>query len=97
MPGGGAALNSLFLGGALQPLGRYPKASVANGGYLAFDSHSAQTTITDSDLAGAPNFKDGEVVIHMVHWLDYRTNIPAHSGNTLTIPRFTQSKAMLPT
>lgn len=88
---GGAMLNGFFMAGALKPLARYPKATDANAGYLAFDTHSGQTSITDAALAGAPNFTGGEVVIRMVHWLDYRTSITSHSGNTLTFPQFAQS------
>lgn len=90
VPNGGATLNAVFVGGALQKLARYPKASAANGGYLAFDAHSGQTSITDADLAGVANVAGGEVVIRMVHWLDYRTSITTHSGNTLTFPQFVQ-------
>jgi len=88
---GGATLNGLFIGGTLKPLARYPKATDANGGYLSFDTHSGQTSITDAALAGAPNFTGGEVIIRMVHWLDYRTSITSHAGNTLTFPQFAQS------
>lgn len=91
VPNGGAALNSLLVAGSLKTIGRYPKATAANGGYLSFDSHAGQTSITDAALAGAPNFADGEIVIRMVHWLDYRAPITAHSGNTLTFPVFSQS------
>lgn len=88
---GGAMVNGFFMAGALKPLARYPKASDVNGGYLAFDTHSAQTSITDAALAGAPNFTGGEIILRMVHWLDYRTSITSHSGNTLTFPQFAQS------
>ncbi len=88
VPQGPAALNAVVVAGALRPMGRYPKASAPNGGYLTFESHSGQTSITDSDLAGAPDFTGGEIVLRMVHWLDYRAPITMDAGTTLTFPAF---------
>jgi MYXO-CTERM domain-containing protein len=87
VPNGGANLRSVVINGVLQPLGRYPKPNAPNAGYLAFASHStagALSSITDPQLPSNPNFAGGEIVLRMVHWLEYRTPITSHVGTTLS-------------
>ena len=63
VPGYKEAVNCVVINGVLQPIGRFPKASAANGGYLSYESHSGDGQITDYQLADDPNWTGGEIVI----------------------------------
>ncbi|MDT3402177.1 right-handed parallel beta-helix repeat-containing protein [Mucilaginibacter terrae] len=69
----------LLLNGTQQALGRYP-----NKGYLSFQAHSGNTSITDSKLNTLPQFGTGEIVIRKNRWIIDRHSITAQSGNTIT-------------
>lgn len=86
IPNGSASVMSLVIGNVLQPLGRFPKPSASNGGYLTVASHTGDTSIMDPALASAPDFTGGEIYLRMDHWIAYRGPISAHVGSALTFP-----------
>ncbi|MFD1255996.1 right-handed parallel beta-helix repeat-containing protein [Mucilaginibacter terrae] len=71
--------NTLILNGVQQALGRYP-----NKGYLSFESHSGNNSITDNQLNEAINWGSGEVVIKKTRWIIDRNSIVSHKGGTIT-------------
>lgn len=60
------------------PIGRWP-----NTGFLTIDSHSSNTSITDSEMPSSPDWTGAEVVIRKAPWIWDRNNITDHSGTTL--------------
>ena len=54
-----SVLNMVTLDNVPQAMGRYPNSDAANKGYLTIDSYIGNTQITDSELAGAPDFTGG--------------------------------------
>jgi len=70
---------ALILNGVQQALGRYP-----NKGYLNFESHSGNNSITDNQLTDAINWGSGEVVIKKTRWIIDRNTIVSHKGGTIT-------------
>lgn len=65
------------------PMGRYPNSNAANGGYLTFQSHSGNTSITSSSLTGTPNWSGAEVVIRPNRWILNRCTISSQSASTI--------------
>lgn len=80
----GNQLNIVLLNGKKQPVGRYPNATAANGGYLAVESFSGNSTITSKELSSTPNWTGGEVVIRKNRWVLDKNSITAHSGSSLS-------------
>ncbi|HEY0058052.1 MAG TPA: right-handed parallel beta-helix repeat-containing protein [Flavisolibacter sp.] len=78
-----AQVNVVLLNNMPQAIGRYPNASVANGGYLKYESYSGSQSITDQQLSSAPNWTGGEVVIRKNRWVLDRNKITQHNGNTI--------------
>jgi parallel beta-helix repeat protein len=70
---------TLILNGVQQALGRYP-----NKGYLNFESHNGNTSITDNQLTDAVNWGSGEVVIKKTRWIIDRNAILSHKGGTIS-------------
>ncbi|MDP4222851.1 MAG: SwmB domain-containing protein [Bacteroidota bacterium] len=60
------------------PIGRWP-----NTGFLTIDSHVSNTSITDSELPGSPDWTGAEVVIRKLPYIYDRNTITDHSGSTL--------------
>jgi len=77
------SVNCVILNDILLPIGRYPKLSAANGGYLDFESHSGNGQITDKELSNAPNWTGGEIVIRKNHWVIDRTLITSNAANII--------------
>lgn len=73
----------LLLNNKSHEMGRYPNSDDTNKGYLTLESHSNNSSITDTELASFPNWTGAEVVIRKTHWIIDRHRINAHSGNTL--------------
>jgi parallel beta-helix repeat protein len=72
-------LNGVTLDGIPRAKGRYP-----NTGYLSYESHSDNTSITDNSLSGSPSWVGAEVVIRKNRFILDRHFVTAHSGGTLT-------------
>lgn len=79
----GSELNVLLVNGNFQPIGRYPNANAAQGGYLNVDAYQGNTSIFSAALAGGKNWNGGEVVIRKNQWILDRNQITGHNGNTL--------------
>lgn len=69
----------LVLNGTQQALGRFP-----NKGYLFYQSHNGNTSITDNKLSSLNQWNSGEVVIKKTRWIIDRNTIESHSGSTIT-------------
>ena len=76
--------NMVIINGVNAPMGRYPNADAANGGYLTFQSHSGTTSITSSSLSGTHNWTGAELVIRLNRWTIDIMPITGQSGGTLT-------------
>lgn len=71
--------NMVVIDGVNTPMGRYP-----NTGYLTYQSHSGNTTITSSSLTGTPDWTGASVVIKKIKYVITSGTITAQSGGTLT-------------
>lgn len=72
-------LNLVTVNGMVKGMGRYP-----NTGYLNYESHTSNSSITDNQLANSSDWTGGEVVIRKYRWILDRHTITSHSGNTIT-------------
>lgn len=77
-----SSLNILTLNDVISPIGRYPNANAANGGYLTITSHVNNSSITGSTLPA--NYTGGEVVMRKTRWVMDRCKITAQSGGTIS-------------
>jgi len=74
-----AQTNMVTVDGLNIAMGRYP-----NTGYLTFESHNTNISITDSQLINSPNWTGAEVVIRKQAWIINRNPITDHTNGTLT-------------
>src|SRR4030095_1147937 len=65
-------------------MGRYPNANATNRGYLTYQSHKGQTSISSNQISNAPNFVGGEVVIRALRSVLDRCKITAQTSTTVT-------------
>lgn len=73
-------LHGVTVDGNVKAMGRYP-----NTGYLSYESHTGNTSITDNQLSNSPNWVGAEVVIRKMRWVLDRHKVTAHTvGGTLT-------------
>ena len=79
----GAVVNTVLLNGVPKEMGRYPNPDAVNKGYLSYESHPNNTSITDYELSGSPNWTGGEVVVRKFNYIIDRHQITGHSGNTI--------------
>lgn len=86
-PVGADQTSPFVINSALTPLGRYPKATATNGGYISFAS-GTNTSITDTALASLPSLTGAELVVRPRHWIFQRGTITGHSGSTITFAAF---------
>lgn len=77
-------VNMVIINGNVKPMGRFPNANAANGGYITYQSHTGQTSITAKDLSSWPNWTGGEAVIRPIRHVLDRCLITNHSGSTIT-------------
>ncbi|WP_295772276.1 right-handed parallel beta-helix repeat-containing protein [uncultured Mucilaginibacter sp.] len=68
----------LLMNGKQQAMGRYP-----NKGYLTFQNHDGNTSITDNQLPATSNWSSGEVVIRKNRWIIDRNKIVSQTGSTI--------------
>jgi len=71
-------LHGVTLDGVVKGMGRYP-----NTGYLNYENHTNNTSITDNQLQGSPSWAGAEVVIRKYRWVIDRHIVTSHSGSTL--------------
>ena len=79
-----STLNVVTINGNFQPIGRYPKQTAANGGYLTVSSFSGNTTISSAQLSGLPSFQGGQVVIRKVHWIIDKGTVTGQGSSYVT-------------
>ncbi|TWR27593.1 right-handed parallel beta-helix repeat-containing protein [Mucilaginibacter pallidiroseus] len=77
-------LNILLLNNIVTSMGRFPNSDSKNGGYLTFDSHVGNNTITDKNLGNNINWTGAEIVVRRTHWILERGKITSHISNNLT-------------
>ncbi|MDE3183782.1 MAG: right-handed parallel beta-helix repeat-containing protein [Bacteroidota bacterium] len=70
--------NIVLINGVNTPMGRYP-----NSGFLSFQSHGGNYSITSSSLNGSPNWTGAKVVIRANRWTFVKQTITSQSGGTL--------------
>ncbi len=73
------AVNMVVVNGVNTGMGRFP-----NTGYLPYQSHSGNTTITSNALTGSANWAGAEIVIRSTRWMLQRQPIIMQSGGTIT-------------
>lgn len=73
------ALNMVTINGDQKAKGRYP-----NTGYLKFESHTGNTSITDNELTGTPNWTGAVVVIRKNRYTLGRNLITNHTNGSIT-------------
>ncbi len=78
-----SSLNMVMVNDTLQPIGRFPKLTAANGGYWTINSHG-QNTVQSVDLAGRPNYSGGEIVMRKYQWIMDRAVINSQSGTSIS-------------
>src|SRR5665647_54836 len=78
------SLNMVTFQDTLQPMGRWPKLSASNGGYLTIGTHRVDTFLTSTGLSGALNYVGGEVVARKYDWIMDRARITVQSDTTIT-------------
>lgn len=61
------------------PMGRYPDT-----GYLSYESHSGNISITDNQLIGTPNWTGAELVLRRTDWTLNRNLITNHTNTIIT-------------
>jgi parallel beta-helix repeat protein len=71
--------NMVVVNGVNTPMGRYP-----NSGFLYYQSHVGQTSITSNGLTGSTNWTGAELALHMATFTMGRDPITSQSGGTLT-------------
>ncbi|HVS91710.1 MAG TPA: right-handed parallel beta-helix repeat-containing protein [Mucilaginibacter sp.] len=72
-----AACNMVVINGSNTAMGRYP-----NSGYLSYQAHNADKSITSNGLSGT-NWTGAEVVIRKNHYIIDRSNITSQAGTIL--------------
>lgn len=83
LPGARDALMVVVIDGATQQIGRYPRATADNGGYLTFESHTGATRVSDVDLGGLPSFVGGQIVLRVNHWVIDRGVVTAQTASSV--------------
>ncbi len=78
-----SSLNMVVTSGNFQAIGRWPKITNANKGYLTYQSGSSGS-ITSNALGGAASFTGGQVAIRKNHWILDVGTITAQTSTTVT-------------
>jgi len=76
----------LVINGNPQALGRYP-----NRGYLRYQSHHDNYSISDKTMPDLPNWTGADIVIRKTHWIIDRSNIVSQTGGVLRYASGTSS------
>ncbi|MBV5314208.1 MAG: right-handed parallel beta-helix repeat-containing protein [Prolixibacteraceae bacterium] len=77
-------LNMVTLNGVNTKKGRYP-----NFGYLTFEKHSGNTSISDNELIATPNWTGAGIVVRSARWRLENKTITSHTGTNLVFPGLT--------
>lgn len=71
--------NTLIINGIQQRIGRYP-----NAGYLSYESHVDNSSITDDQLTSSTNWVGAELVVRKNRWIIDKSTITGQTGGTIT-------------
>ena len=84
-PGAGSLVTGLYSNGVSLQLGRWPRLTAPNGGYLTADSATGQVQLTSAALGSAPtnDWTGAEVVCRTMQWVLDRATITSQTGSTL--------------
>src|ERR1035437_1608864 len=74
-----ATTNIVTINGVNTAMGRWP-----NTGYMTYESHSGNTSITDNQLTGTPDWTGAELVLRRTQWTLNRNLITDHVSTTIT-------------
>lgn len=77
-------LNLLTFQDILQPIGRWPKVTDPDAGYLTLTSHVGSQSITSDAIATAKDFTGGELVIRKWGWILDRGIITSQTANNIS-------------
>jgi hypothetical protein len=88
--------NMVTVADTLQPIGRWPKFTAPNEGYLTFQSHSGNNSITSNAIAAAPNFVGGEIVIRKDNYILDRERVTAQTSTVVMVTPLGGAKAVNP-
>jgi parallel beta-helix repeat protein len=72
-------LNIVTFNGVVKGMGRFPVT-----GYLNYETHSGNTSITDNELTGSPSWIGAEIAIRDNRWIIDRHVVTNHVTTTLT-------------
>jgi uncharacterized repeat protein (TIGR02059 family) len=72
--------NMVVINGVNTPMGRIPNL----GSYYTYQTHSANASITCSDLTGTPDWTAAQVVIRKKSWIWQIGSITSQSGGTIS-------------
>lgn len=72
-------LNIVTIDGDVVYMGRYP-----DSGYLSYESHTGNTSITDNELTDSPDWTGAEIGIRKYRWVIDRHVVTDHTDGTLT-------------
>lgn len=78
------AANVVAINGTLFGMGRFPNEIDSNSGYLTYQSHVGQTSITSNQIANITSFVGGEVVIRPQRDILDRCLITKQTATTIT-------------
>ena len=84
-------LNSLFLNGVMQPIGRWPNLHSANGGYLPVKWASGSTRFSSPAIPDGSVWKGADVIVRSQRWVLDCSTILSTSGDTLNIQPIPQN------
>lgn len=74
----------LTINDEFQHFARFPNSDATNKGYLTYESHTDENSITDYQLSNSPNWTGAELVVRNRRWKLDRS-IVQHNGNTLSL------------
>ena len=80
-----ATCNLVLIDNVNTPMGRYPNSGATKGGYLQYQTHSGNTSITSSSLTATPNWTGAEAVIKTQHFSIDRSLISSQTAGTLNL------------
>jgi parallel beta-helix repeat protein len=76
--GCGLRVNMVTIEDTVQPMGRFP-----NSGYFKIQSHVTNSSLTDPNLAGGPDWTGADVVIRKNRFILDRNTVISQQGSTL--------------
>jgi parallel beta-helix repeat protein len=75
-----SAPNLVTFNGVNTPMGRWP-----NTGWRYYENHSGNTSITDNELTGNPDWDNAQLVVCTNAWTIERRTITSHTANIITV------------